>query len=355
MNSQSIVLLGDIAFTGLISNEPHKNIERFGSISSLLSNHDLVFANLEVPVKVDETENEHKNFIHYSLPEPTGRLLEMLNIGCVSLANNHIYDCKMPGLKATINLLDKLEIFHTGAGWLPEHIEPAIIELKQTKIGFLAYVDQSTNPKTECFPELYINYFVEAKVIEEITKIRNFVDMVIVSIHWGVDYSHYQTPEQVIKARSLISAGADIIMGHHPHTLQPFEKYNDGFIFYSLGGITFGDYIMPGKNKLQALFRKTKRGVIAQYDLQSNVFTFVSTQELKGNYVKLINHNYKEWSDYKWKLLKLARKYVLLRKWIVIKERFIDRVFEYFFGYYQHPLIRLFQLNNLKKIKKLIY
>lgn len=350
-----IIILGDIAFTGILSTEPEKNKERYKEVTPVLSKVDLVFANLEVPIKVDDSQNDFKKFIHYSLPKPTKDLLKMLNISCVSLANNHIYDCKMSGLKATISMLDKLGIYHTGAGWLPEHIKPAIIEHKQTKIGFLAYVDQSTNPKTENFPELYINYFSKAKVIEDIKKLEEFVDKLIVSIHWGVDYSHYQTPEQIKTARTLIDAGADIIMGHHPHTLQPFEKYNDGFIFYSIGGLTFGDYMKPGKNKLQALFKKTKRGLITQYDLPSNDFTFIVTKELKGNFIKLTKQNYKKWSEYKWKLYKIALKYPLLKKWIGFKEKILDRVIEYFFGYYQHPLKRLFQFNNLKKFKQLIF
>jgi len=227
-----IIILGDIAFNGILSTEPEKNKKRFKNISPILNKSEIVFANLEVPLKVDDTKNEYKNIIHYSSPEPTEQLLKMFNIGCVSLANNHIYDCKMPGLKATISLLDKLCIHHTGAGWLPEHIEPAIIEQEQQNIGFLSYVDQSTNPKTKNFPELYINYFTKEKVLNDIKKIKSSVDKIIVSIHWGVDYSHYQTPRQITIAHDLINAGVDIIMGHHPHTLQPFEKYKDDLNIY---------------------------------------------------------------------------------------------------------------------------
>lgn len=347
------VILGDIAFTGILSSEPEKNKERYKEVTPVLSEAGLVFANLEVPVKVDELQNEFKKLIHYSLPGPTEELLKLLNIGCVSLANNHIYDCKMSGLKATIYLLDKLGIYHTGAGWLPEHTEPVIIEHDQKKIGFLAYVDPSTNPKTENFPELYINYFTEEQAISDVKQLKNTVDKIIVSIHWGVDYSHYQTREQVETAHNLIDAGADVIMGHHPHTLQPYEKYKSGYIFYSLGGLTFGDYLKPGKKKLQALFMKTKKGLIAQYDITSNDFTFVATKELKGNSIELIKHNYNKWSNHKWKIIVLAQKYPLIHKWIVFKEKIIDRVVEYFFGYYQNPVKRLFQISNIRKIKRL--
>ena len=182
-------LLGDLAFNGLLSKQPGSNRIRFQDIVPILNSIDLVFANLEMPIKVDNSVNEHKNFIHYSLPEPTKELLTMLNIGCVSLANNHIYDCKMPGLRATINMLDELGIYHVGAGWLPEHVEPVIINTSSCKIAFLAYVDKSTNPGTENFPELLINYFDIERVMSDIKIVRNQVDRIIVSLHWTIQIS----------------------------------------------------------------------------------------------------------------------------------------------------------------------
>jgi poly-gamma-glutamate synthesis protein (capsule biosynthesis protein) len=342
-----------VAFNGILSTEPEKNKERFKDIRPILNKSDLVFANLEVPVKVDETRNEDKNTIFYSLPEPTEQLLKMLNIGCVSLANNHIYDCKMPGLKATIHVLDKLGIYHTGAGWLPEHTEPAIIHKNNQKIGFLAYVDKNTNPKTENHPELFINYYTIENVLSDIKKIKKQVDKIIVSLHWGVDYSHYPTREQRVIAQKLVDAGVNIIMGHHSHTLQPYEIYKGNHIFYSLGSLTFGDYIKEGKKELQALFRKTKYGLITNYDIQANRVQFISTHEKKGNFVSIINRDYQRWSGKKWKCYNLKQKYKIVNRIIVFKEKVLDRVFEYFLGYYKNPVKRLFQLSNLKKIKKL--
>ncbi len=353
MKVNSITLLGDIAFTGILSTEPEKNKERFKEVIPILAQSDFVFANLEVPVKVDESRNENKNRIYYSLPVSTEELLKLLNIGCVALANNHIYDCKMPGLKATINILDKLGIYHTGAGWLPKHIEPVIINSGDNKIGFLSYVDQSTNTKTENFPKLYINYFSINKVKTDIKNIRNKVDKIILSIHWGIDYSHYQTPEQVSIARELIDTGTDIIMGHHPHTLQPFERYKNGAIFYSLGGLTFGDYINEEKLSLQAVFRKTKKGLITQYGLRSNSFNFISTKEQKGNYICITKKNFTKWSAHKWSVYYLKNKSNIIRKVVRFKEKILDSVVEYFFGYYQNPVKRLFQFSNIKKIKRL--
>jgi len=348
-----IFVIGDIAFTGLLSYEPQKNPNRFLQVSPVLKDAGLVFANLEVPVKVLEEKNEYKEFIHYSLPEPTKELLQLLNISCVSLANNHIYDCKMSGLKTTINILDELGVFHTGAGWKQEHVDPVIINISGIKIGFLAYVSKSTNPTTEHFPEVYVNYFDPTKVIQDIYSLKPKVDKLICSIHWGVDYSYYPTKQQVRIAHDLVNAGADIIMGHHPHTLQPYEIYHNGYIFYSLGGLTFGDYIKDGKANMQALFRKTKISVVISYNVIERNLDYISTKELIGNYIKIIHRDYFRWSSFRWRLHKLKNS-LLIFKWLFdFHEKVLYRIYEYFFGYYQNPLKRLFQLSNIRKINRL--
>ena len=351
-NNLNISLIGDIAFNGLLSYEPEKNKERFADISNVFSNSDIVFANLEFPIKVIDEKNEYKNIIYYSLPNPTKELLKILNIGCVSIANNHVYDCKMSGLKATIDILDELGIYHTGAGWKKEHIEPVIIEKNGLRLGFLAYIDKSTNPKTENFPELFINYFETENVIKDIKKLKKDIDKIIISIHWGADYSYYPTSKQVELAHKIVDAGADIIMGHHPHTIQPYELYKEKYIFYSLGGLTYGDFIWDGK--LGALKRKTKKAAFPVIDENLNLIEFITSKELKGNYIKLTSWDYKRWSKIHLCITKLIVKYKIIKIAINFKEAFLDRIIEYFFGYYRNPFKQLFQITvNFKKIKYL--
>lgn len=294
-------LLGDLSFNGLISNHPEQNIERFFDVASILHSSDLVFANLEVPVKGDDSINELKKLILFSLPQPTRNLLKTLNIGIVSLANNHIYDCAMPGLLETIRILDELGIYHTGAGWKKEHIEPVIINHHGTKIGFLAYVDKSTNPKTEDYPGLLINYLIPEQVLADIKKIRSHTDKIICSIHWGNDYSNFYSGKQQRLAHEIIDAGADIIMGHHPHTIQTYEVYNNKIIFYSLGQLCFGDFTWEGR--LRALKRKTKLGMIIKFnDFSLKKFDIIPTKE-KGETGSLLQVKTSEGNKTCWLLL----------------------------------------------------
>lgn len=348
----SICLIGDIALTGILTTQPELNALRFKQISSELSAFDHVFANLEVPVKVNDEQNEYKNFVHYSDYSTTKDLLRKFNISCVSLANNHIYDCKMSGLKATISVLDELKIRHTGAGWKKEHIEPVVIETDGKKLVFFAYVDIGTNPKTENFPELFINYFEIDNVIKDIQQLKKDADKIIVSIHWGADYSHYPTSKQVELAHKIVDAGADMIMGHHPHTMQPYELYKERCIFYSPGGLTYGDFIWDGK--LGSLKRKTKKAAFPVFDEDLNLIEFITTKELKGNYIKLTNWDYERWSKIHLNMANIMMKYSFVKTLMSFKEAVVDRLYEYFFGYYRNPFKQLLQIFvNFKKVKYL--
>jgi hypothetical protein len=337
-------MLGDIAFTGIISEQPDRNRQRYVEVVPALCSADMVFANLEVPVKADHSRNEYKTFIHYSHPGPTGDLLKLLNIGCVSLANNHVFDCKLPGLQATIDILDELGIFHTGAGWLPEHIKPVIIDKNDCTIAFLAYVDKNTNPGTEQFPELLINYFDVKRVLADIGDVRDSVDRIIVSLHWGRDYSNFYTKNQQELARQMVDAGADIIMGHHPHTLQPYEIFDGKLIFYSLGQLCFGDTVWEGK--LRALKKKTKSGMIVKITIDRDYLnhSLVPTIEKQENYLAIPVF------DLEKKLIKLGyiNKKINLHKSIEFiarfKETVLDRFYDYFFGYYRNFPSQLFGL-----------
>jgi len=340
----NIILLGDIAFNGLISEQPEKNTERFSLVAPILQDADLVFANLETPVKAGTEYNNEKSIIHYASYEVAKDLLTKLNIGCVSLANNHIYDCKMDGLKATINLLDKIGICHTGAGWKQEHIEPVIIERGGQRIGFLAYVEKSTDPKTENFPELLINYYSIEKVISDVTKLNGKVDKVICSIHWGVDYSFYPRKQQREDARELIDNGVDIVMGHHPHTIQPYEKKNkEKYIFYSLGGFCYGDSMWKGY--LRSLKKRTKNSFIVKTSNYKD-YEFIPIKELKGNFLTFRTADFIQWSNRKWFMLKIIDNCKIVFIMVTLHNRYWVKFYDYFWGYYRTPLIAVKELIN---------
>jgi len=346
----NIVFLGDIAFNGLISNQKDLNNKRFKQITPILQKAEMVFANLETAIKSGNEKNKYKSVIHSTDKDVSIDLLTRLNITCVSLANNHIYDYKMSGLKATIKVLDELGIHHTGAGWLPKHIEPSIINIEKQTFAFLAYVDKSTNPQTENFSELLINYFDIQKVKEDIQKIKNKVDKIICSIHWGIDYSKYPTLEQIKTAHLLVDSGVDFVMGHHSHTPQAIEKHKNSVICYSLGGLCYGDDLYKGR--LRSLRNSTKTSFIPFFDQDFNYINSYKVKEKKGNFLHLKKGDFLHWSKKQWKIFNLAQKYVLIKRSIVFKEKHWDKLYSFLFGYYRNPFIALkdvFSSNSKQK------
>jgi poly-gamma-glutamate synthesis protein (capsule biosynthesis protein) len=348
----NFALLGDLAYNGLISSQPEKNLLRYSKINTILADIDIVFANLEVPVKAGIEENEFKKVNYYSELSVTKELLKNQNVGCVSLANNHIYDYKMSGLRATIELLEEMNIYHTGAGWTQEHVDPVIICKDDKKYGFIAYVDKSTNPGAENFPELFINYLDVDRIKQDIDLIRNKVDVLICSLHWGIDYSFYPTKEQVSIAHELADSGIDIVMGHHPHTIQPFEQYMDAYIFYSLGGLTYGDDYIDGK--LRSLKRKTKISFFPIFSDKETNPQFISTRELKGNYIIVESRDIWEWSKRMWRLTRLSHRSVFIFWAFKFQENILSRFYEFIFGYYRNLRVDLFSLSTFKKLKKIL-
>lgn len=349
---QKITLIGDIALTGLFVKSKVNNFNRFKEVIELFNNSTFAIANLEVPIKGNNDDlNPNKNIHFYTESEIVKEIFPLLKIKIVSLANNHIGDYGISGVQSTIDVLDELKILHTGAGTKTEHIEPLIFELNRKKIAFLAYVDKSTNPKTEFFPELLINYFEPDKVIDDIKSIRDKVDKIICSIHWGMDYSRYFTNQQQALARKLIDVEADVIMGHHSHTYQPYEFYRNSLIFYSLGQLCFGDMIWEGK--LRSLKRKTKVSYIPVLNEEFKIERFIKTKELKGNNIKIyLNSKFERYNQWIYRLNIIKNKNVFINFLINTKENILDRFIEYFFGYYRNPFKQIISIfSNIYKLK----
>jgi len=147
-----------------------------------------------------------------------------------------------------MELLDQNGIIHAGGGRnIDEARKLAIIEKNGLKIGLLAYTDMAeivfagdpylsfaaSPEKSGVVPRKY------ELIKEDMDKAREYVDLLAISLHWGIEESFRVTPEQVEFAHNLIDNGADIILGHHPHQFQGIEIYNGKPIFYSLGNMLF--------------------------------------------------------------------------------------------------------------------
>ena len=212
----------------------------FAATREILQQGDIVIGNLESPLASSGVEFTHKKFRFKTEPK-AAQALRSAGFTHLSLANNHILDFGAEGLKETLAALDANAILYAGAGMnLAAARTAGMTVVKGVTVAFLSY--SLTYPE-EFFAGTekagtapgYASFFTA-----DITRAKNHADCVIVSFHWGGEGEDMPKPYQVAAAHRAVDAGADIVIGHHPHVLQGIESYNNGVIFYSLGNFAFG-------------------------------------------------------------------------------------------------------------------
>ncbi len=254
-NNFSILFAGDILMANEITKRLNLKPERlFEKISKDLKSYDLFFANLETPVCDDGDKYEGKPYIFRGLPDHVKQIQD-LGLDAVSLANNHIMDFGVEGMEQTIDFLDDLDILYSGAGDDAEDArKPLILKHNSTKIYILSYCERPPEDfyATEKNPGAA---FLDVKeIISDIKKIRKDNNIVLVSLHWGIEQTYTPRYYQKKIARAIIDGGADGIIGHHPHWPQGIEVYRNKPIIYSLGNFINGFYNRIEKDNILAAF-----------------------------------------------------------------------------------------------------
>mgnify|MGYP005843792279 CR=1 FL=1 len=350
-NEIIITLLGDISLNGVLSENSNHLKEHFSDILPYFSENTMVFANLEAGLK--GSHPVPGKFTHFASEESLRILLPLLHVQVLSLANNHTFDFGAEGLKKTIRLLDELTIRYCGAGTTKQQ-KFTLIEKQGFRIGFLAYVHHSTHPALPSDTDnVFINIFSVETVIADIQQVKKHCHCIIVSVHWGDDYSFFPTKQQKQDARLMIDAGADIIAGHHPHTIQPYEKYKNGHIFYSLGSLCYGEY-KNHRGLMVSLPKKTKKSYIIQLRYPSFSIQAIPVQEKKQNYLTTDSGNFFLWSKKILSVSALIERWPVLYFFVICKEKIADRIYEFFFGYYPRGYKEFFSFYTFVRIKKLM-
>jgi poly-gamma-glutamate synthesis protein (capsule biosynthesis protein) len=230
----------------------------FAKIAPFFREKDFVLINLETCLAKDI--RPHGLFISDPL---YAHAMANAGISMVNLANNHIFDGGKDGFLQTIGHLKKAGILFTGAG---KNFEDArlgtTVQLKNTKILFLGYTQYCNNR----FSSVAAKYpgilpLDRQLIVEDVKEARDKADFIFVTLHWGIENKQDIHPKQREIAHSIINAGADGIIGHHPHVPQNVEVYKGKPIFYSLGNFIFGqDYTKWGvDNYLAELVIREKR------------------------------------------------------------------------------------------------
>jgi poly-gamma-glutamate synthesis protein (capsule biosynthesis protein) len=199
---------------------------------------DLAMVNLENPITDATTKRSGKRFNFKAEPESV-EALRAGGIDIVTLANNHTMDYNRSGLADTLTALDQAEIHAIGAGDdITEARRPKIMEVKGQRIAYFGYYNAHWHAATE--GQAGTNPRDNDTLAADIQAVRDQVDWVVVNFHWGEELARYPAPYQREIGRRAIDAGADLVVGHHPHVLQGAEVYKDRAIVYSLGNFIFG-------------------------------------------------------------------------------------------------------------------
>jgi len=219
----------------------------FQQIADTLAAADLTFGNLECPVS-DTGRNQHHLYSFRADPKVIEGLTRA-GFDVMSIANNHSYDWGAPALLDTQQRLRDAGILPVGAGAndLEAHY-PVLIDCGGVKLAFLAYVNIEPKEATAAPDKPGVAWLDPERLLADIRFARPLADLVIVALHWGVEYAAQPQREQVELARQMIDAGADLVVGGHPHVVQPVEEYHGRWIAYSLGNFVF-DQKAPGTHR----------------------------------------------------------------------------------------------------------
>jgi poly-gamma-glutamate synthesis protein (capsule biosynthesis protein) len=235
-----LVAVGDV----MLARGVNGKIKEFGpnypfeEIGDEIKAADIAFCNLEGALS-SRASGDFENCRFCIKPEDA-KGLAYAGFDVVSLANNHMFDCEKKGILSTMKFLNQEKIKFTGGGKSSiEALRPAIFDVKNTRIVFLAFCEYSMDWIVLKDDDPCITFYDSEQATEAVRELKEKADVVIVSLHWGEEYWRKPNTSQVSIAKELIDAGADLILGHHPHVLQPIEEYNGGVIVYSLGNFVF--------------------------------------------------------------------------------------------------------------------
>lgn len=298
--NRRLALVGDVMLATTKAERFASESPGFAAASDRLRSNGAIIANLEMPLstrgyRVPKTSNLRSH------PDVIRGVTEM-GVHAVSLANNHMMDYGPDALADTIEAVAAAGLAHSGAGPdIDSALRPAIISAGDTTIGMLSFactlpIESDAGPGKPGIAPIRVGFSfeIDANLLVEqpgtvpvvrswadpndraaaedcIRALKSEVDLVVVMIHWGVP-SYWLSPYQGLLAtyqqglgRALIDAGADVVCGHHSHSLHPVEMYRGKPIFYSLG-----NYLFEGARAFME-----PESVIAEYDLDEGTWTLV--------------------------------------------------------------------------------
>src|SRR3989339_663665 len=250
-----ITAVGDIMLSRGLSPLLEKNGPDypFAGTKHIFRNSDIAIGNLEC--YISSRTLDAGNFFNFRASTPAVSGLKNAGFNVLTLANNHVFDGGYPGVRDTVSILQEHKIAYCGAGSDIETAQrPASLQIKGKKIAVISCT--TLMPAGLLASKNSPGLVSPGMLVSQIRRLRVYYDYVIVSCHWGEELAEKPRADDIKTAHALIDAGAELVIGHHPHTIQGIEIYKGKAIIYSLGNFIFDNPSEP-----------TRKAFIAEYTI----------------------------------------------------------------------------------------
>lgn len=280
-------------------NQEYNFLPFYEDIKPLINQYDLKFINQETILGGKEIGLS--TYPAFNSPYELGDALVEVGFNLISIANNHTLDRGEKAIINAINYLDQKPVIYSGAVKNENISQVKMFNQKGIKFAFVAYTYGTNGISHPQGKEYLANVYSNEKARQDILKVRYLVDVIIVSMHWGDEYQDYPNEVQIKQANYLADLGVDIIIGHHPHVIQPVDVIvndeRETFVIYSLGnflsdqkgidrliGMGVGVDICKKANGKIELKNKTAT-LLYRYKDGSNTFRIIPFNNLDNDYL----------------------------------------------------------------------
>jgi len=291
----SLIMTGDALIHTTVYGDAHLGNNNYDFtkqmtyISPIVQNYDLAFYNQETIIGGKDLGMS--SYPLFNSPDEIGDCMVNMGFNLVNLASNHTLDKGEKGVLHSLNYWKQKEGVLTAGSYESEEdrTTPRIMEKNNIKYTLLAYTTSTNGLYHPGGKNYYAVTYSDEKVKEDIERVKNQVDVILVSMHWGNEYWHSASDEQKRVARYLSDLGVDIIIGTHPHVLQPIEYVGNTLVIYSLGNFISAQI---GVERLTGALVSVDINKTVEKDQTSNI-------TLNNLNTELIYTYYRNWSNYK--------------------------------------------------------
>lgn len=294
----SLVMVGDALLHSSLYNDAYQNgtynfSPQLELIKPIVQNYDLAFYNQESIL--GGTSLGLSSYPTFNSPQEFGDAMVDAGFNLVSLANNHTMDKGVKAIESSCNYWKTKDVLTAGSYCSGEEADNIQVKEKNgIKYALLAYTYGTNGISVPQDKPYLVNLYSDEKAKADIEKVRDKVDLLIVSMHWGTEYRSEPTDEQKREAEYLSSLGVDIIIGTHPHVIEPITYIGNTLVIYSLGNFISAQTTSNDYNTIVELMtsvdvvKTTKNG-------QSEIKLENLNNELLYNYYKKGS----SWTDFK--------------------------------------------------------